>query len=241
MPESLTADRTAFVTIQVCEMISWRLAAEFHRRHPNEWTLIETHPGGGIYDCLTFYSERSSACLNRQGSFQGFSGDGDDRIDSEDLWKRCLAVEDFTHILNQISQSSRSPVPKRLPSTSRESLSYRVMAFVVSAFVLDRERWEWRNAKEDTAGWGDQKFRDAWMNPFSAAKTQARERRESDPFGCPLYRFWFLLRNGDPVLCLSKDALCWSLRGDEVDLFPIYRASRSLAAVGSRTFGLLPA
>ena len=33
--------------------LAWWIAAEMIRRHPDEVRVIENHPGGGQYDCLT--------------------------------------------------------------------------------------------------------------------------------------------------------------------------------------------
>ncbi len=224
---------------QVREMISWRLAAEFHRRHPGSSTVIETHPGGGQYDCLTFYASSWVAHLNRVGGFDVPSNPSGARIDFEDLLLRCLCEGGFREVLDEMSRVSGFEVPGKVPPTSRETLAYRVMAFVVGAFALERVDWEWRNAREDTSGYGDQGKRDAWMKHFPLAEAKAEELRESDPFGCSLYRFWFLMRNGEPCLCFSKDAVCWSLEGAELDLVPIYQSSRSIGMVSGRVLGMI--
>jgi hypothetical protein len=31
---------------QLREALSWKLVSELHRRHPGDFTVIETHPGG---------------------------------------------------------------------------------------------------------------------------------------------------------------------------------------------------
>lgn len=35
----------------ILEAASWRLTAELVRRYPNRFSVIETHPGGGQYNC----------------------------------------------------------------------------------------------------------------------------------------------------------------------------------------------
>jgi len=142
-------------------------------------------------------------------------------------------------VLDEMSSVSGFEVPGKVRPTSRETLSYRVMAFVIGAFALERVDWEWRNAREDTSGYGGQGKRDAWMKHFPLAETMAEERRESDPFGCSLYRFWFLMRNGEPCLCLSTDAVCWGLEGAELDLVPVYQTFRSIGVVSGRVLGMI--
>jgi hypothetical protein len=38
---------------QLIEIASWRLISDICRRYPETFTIIETHPGGGLYDCLS--------------------------------------------------------------------------------------------------------------------------------------------------------------------------------------------
>ena len=67
---------------QFVEAASWHLASELLRRNP-AMTLIQTHPGGGQYDCLSLYGPSSPSgaagelLLNRVGRlalFRRFDG-----------------------------------------------------------------------------------------------------------------------------------------------------------------------
>ena len=42
---------------QLIEIASWRIVSELYRRHPGKFKIIETHPGGGQYDCLSLQAE----------------------------------------------------------------------------------------------------------------------------------------------------------------------------------------
>ena len=42
---------------QIDEILSWRFITEFWRRFPHDFTLIEAHPGGGMYDCLVLLTK----------------------------------------------------------------------------------------------------------------------------------------------------------------------------------------
>jgi hypothetical protein len=59
---------------QLVEIASWRLLSELHRRHPTQFTVIATHPGGGQYDCLLIFDteQRHIADFNRKGSLHVF-------------------------------------------------------------------------------------------------------------------------------------------------------------------------
>lgn len=57
----------------VLEAVSWRLASELVRRHPDTTRLIRGHPGGGQSDCLWILptaSEHGDIRLNRHGTIQ---------------------------------------------------------------------------------------------------------------------------------------------------------------------------
>ena len=57
----------------VTEAISWRLASELCRRHPQTTRILITHPGGGQYNCLTIVNSQGGIGviqLNRSGTIQ---------------------------------------------------------------------------------------------------------------------------------------------------------------------------
>ena len=81
------------ISKQVIEALSWKLVSELHRRHPKKFTVIETHPGGGMYDCLCLYAVNEStsiASLNRAGSFQ-VHDEYNRNIAHEELWQASLS------------------------------------------------------------------------------------------------------------------------------------------------------
>jgi hypothetical protein len=45
----------------VTRALAWWLAAELIRRHPADLREIETHPGGGQYDCISLYRRNSDS------------------------------------------------------------------------------------------------------------------------------------------------------------------------------------
>jgi hypothetical protein len=211
----------------VREAMSWKLVAELHRRHPGESTVIETHPGGGQYDCLTFVKgDDVIACLNRVGGFTVHPTGV--QVPSEAIWPVSIVDGGVSCVLDRLSVACRFPVPAKLPPTSPETLAYRVMAGVAAALVFEKDLWEWRNGQEDTSGMGDQACRDHWFELFPGATESARSGSPDQPFGNPKYGFWFLLRNGKPAVCISKAALCWDTDLKVVDLASAYRRDRRI-------------
>ena len=60
---------------RLCKIASWRLVGELHRRVPGAFNVYETHPGGGMYDCLSLYDRNAEhiADFNRGGSLHFFN------------------------------------------------------------------------------------------------------------------------------------------------------------------------
>lgn len=210
---------------QLREALSWKFVAELHRRHPDRFTVIETHPGGGQYDCLTLWGNNQAiADLNRLGGFYA----NERQIPWQEVWPSGLTEGGIADVLNRMSEACRFKVPAQLPPTNPETLTYRVMAGVAAALVFEKDTWVWRNGQLDTSGCDDQGYRDQWFEAFPGAKAASREGMPNQPFANSKYGFWFLLRNDQPVVCLSKTSLCWNSDGDEIELVGIYRRVRRI-------------
>jgi hypothetical protein len=224
----------------VRECLSWRLATEFMRRHPDFGTLIEAHPGGGQYDCLAFYRQGGlSLAINRCGSITFLAGDAMPQIDFTRVWRRGLEEDGVETILNAMSDLVRLSPPSPLPSTTSETLACRVITVIMSALIFDKKMWKCLNGQEDTSGYGDQSARDKWFIEFPAAEESRRQVDTDDPPVMPSYRFWFILRDETPLVCLSKQALWYPRNRAPVDLMAKYRKGstiENLAATILATF-----
>jgi hypothetical protein len=221
------------------EALSWKLASEFHRRHPSGLTIIETHPGGGQYDCLTFIRQGEGlAHLNRVGSFTPTMMSSA-AISWDQLWKRGLMDDGIGEVLDQMSRACGLSVPSKLPPTSKESLAYRVMAGIIASVVFDQANWEWSNGQEDTAGYENQLMRDRWFEKVPTAAENQTLALPDDVFGNPKYRYWFLLRDEVPVLCIAKDSLCYG-KGGSIDLMARYQANRHILDTVASALALIP-
>jgi hypothetical protein len=220
------------LSASVREILSWRLMAELVRRHPNAGTLIETHPGGGQYDCLTLYREgKSIASLNRGGDFTPFFN-LEEQISSDQIWLPCLKDQGFARVLNKMSKALGLEVPEQLPATTPEVLVYRVIAGLLASSLLDKEPLECRNGQMDSSGSEDQVHREAWFEAFATALDGRRQLdRSASLFGNPNYHFWFILRRDAPVLGFSTDGNAHTKEGLMIDLMKIYKRRRKLEDV----------
>lgn len=216
----------------ILEVVSWRLMAELMRRHPQVGTLIETHPAGGQYDCLTIFKEgQSIASLNRGGDFTPFNC-FDKQVSGDRIWFPCMTGDGFANVLNHLSNALGVDVPKQLPETSPEVLVYRVIAGLLACTFLDKFPLECRNGQLDSSGCEDQSNREEWFRVFpSVCAERERLHRSASPFGNPNYRFWFLLRQNQPVLAFSTACICHTRSGLSTNLTDFYKKRRRIEDV----------
>ena len=222
------------------ECLSWKLATEFMRRHPEYGTLIEAHPGGGQYDCLAFYSEgKMSLAINRVGSITLLEDTSMAQIDFTQVWQRGLEEDGIKRILDEMSELVRIPIPKPLPSTTREALTCRIITVIMCAMIFDKRVWQCLNGQEDTSGYGDQGKRDKWFDQFPAAGEQRRKFETENSMELPRYHFWFIHRDQKPITCLSKKAFWYPQDGSSEDLMKQYRQGASVESLAAKILATL--
>ena len=186
---------------QLIEIASWRIVSELYRRYPGKFKIIETHPGGGQYDCLGLYDDRNQniADLNRDGSLHLPGGTLS--------WQEILNASDPKMMLDKICQMLRFPKVGNTPHSTPTTLVYRFIATFLTHATLGIHKWECRNGYEDTSGYGGgvvSAFKD-----FPQAQERLKINLEDDILRQPAYRFWFLRKDDKPLLCLETVGLVW--------------------------------
>jgi len=218
---------------------SWWIAGELVRRHP-DLRLIETHPGGVLYDCLSLLTSevrkpKVVIHFNRGGAIH-VPGTPDS---TQISWASALATDDPHLIVKQLENAAGLSHPSPAPSTSPAALAYRVIARILASLVNDKDTWDARNEQEDSSdgGWGPQNF----VQNFPRAAELAQIPRPDDLSGEPGYRFWALLKSRLPVAIFDTDGRV-HLSGEQYDLPSIYRQSgRSLSQTINISIGkILP-
>src|SRR5260370_37209365 len=111
------------LTPALIELASWTLATEMIRRAPKLLYIMETHPGGGQYDCLSIVRtdlHKWTCAFNRVGSFTAFrwfdSGRDCDSILQIDVWDRIAKGDSTREIRNENCNLARLPIPPHLPA-----------------------------------------------------------------------------------------------------------------------------
>lgn len=217
---------------QLIEIASWRIVSELYRRYPGKFKVIETHPGGGLYDCLTLIDGRTHiADFNRQGSLHVFNRfDGNQRLPPLfGLWNEMFESEDLKALLDKISKMMGLPTPTSLPPSTNTALIYRFISSFLTHAAFGKNKWECRNGCIDTSGYGEGVRKD--FDEFPEAQKQLREILPDDILGQPAYRFWFLRKNDVPVICLETSGVIWLKEERQYNLMDLYRNDRRIWSI----------
>jgi hypothetical protein len=221
---------------QLVEVASWRIISELFRRYPGQFQLIETHPGGGQYDCLSLFSNKQHvADFNRVGSFHTFKT----KIGQTpfDIWYS-LANEDVQNVLDQICRRLELQIPVKIPLSTPEVIVYRFIATFLAHSVFGKERWECRNGYFDSSGMEECGLSSSF-DLFPSAKDRTRVLLHVDLVQTPAYRFWFIKKNFKPVICLETTGTAWNNEGQSFDLTTLYKKEKRIWPVVWKVAGHL--
>jgi hypothetical protein len=218
---------------------SWWIASELVRRHPH-LRIVETHPGGGQYDCLTLIDRSEGAVravvdLNRVGRMHVPGTDGAEPLD----WAAALAANGGHDVVRALEAACGLPTPRTAPPSGPAVLCYRIIARVLTSLVDQRHAWDVRNGEIDSSGGSGRRPE---LDEFPSVVESMRHVRPDDLFGEPAYRFWLLMRDADAVAVLDVDGAVHFRDRSPSPLLPVYRASgRSLTSTVGQVLGhLLP-
>jgi len=91
---------------------------------------------------------------------------------------------------------------------------------------------EWRcvNGFLDSSGYGSS-VREELFRVFPATAERRRVAMNGDLFGDTHYRFWFILRDNEPVACLETEGTIWTIDGEKYDLMTEIGTQSAIATV----------
>jgi len=221
------------VSPQLKEIASWRIVSELARRYPDKFTIIETHPGGGQYDCLSLYIKNKIhiADFNRKGSLHIFNTVNGKQVNySRSIWDVIIASEDLKQILDDICSRIKLKIPAKLPSSTKSILVYRFIAELLTHAAFGIKEWSCKNGMHDSSGSEGLMIKDDFKK-FPGAKNRLAVRLPDDVLREAGYRFWFIRINDAPVLCLETTGTVWDLKGNTYDLMELYKKDRKIWSV----------
>ncbi|MCC6630402.1 MAG: hypothetical protein IT340_23740 [Chloroflexi bacterium] len=218
------------ISPQLIEIASWRVATELVRRRPADLQIVETHPGGGQYDGLSIMTGDPAhpthlIDLNRVGSAHVF---GDSPARYPDFWEECCATDDLRPLVDRLATAAGLGAGQSVPPSTPRSVSYRCIAALLAQAAFGRVQWTCRSGAVDSAGFVVEPVQRAWFARFDGAAARLVIHDHADLVRQPAYRFWFLLRDNEPVLCLETTGRAWDRHGHEHRLDALYRQGRRL-------------
>lgn len=252
---------------RLVEAVTWLLLADLMRCHEaaHGLQIAETHPGGGQYDCRTLFRPTTTdfgvlAHFNLQSGNAHF---GVPMPPTRRLPELVGAEPDggrLAYVAAALSCTGRRPVRKwlearlglgprkGLPSWTRHSLTYAVMAGVAARFALLGPRVRWENGLEDTSGWqSDDPVRpEVRAVPALAAQLEAGGAT-FDPGRHPAQGAWILMVAANdaqtlrPVAVLDTGAVLYDLTqpATQEDLFVMFGPARRVGAVVNKLAALV--
>ena len=215
------------------ELASWILATELMRRSPNLLRIIETHPGGGQYDCLSIVRtdvDYHLCTFNRLGSFTAFKrfDFGCDCFTQIDVCDRIARGESTRSILDEICTILCLPAPSPLPAATPVSLTYRVIAATLRMKTFSLARWSCLNGFLDSSGFEGCGIRRDLFSPFPTLPVPLSPEKSKNSTLLRASDFWFLCRNDEPIICLEIAGRAYSTKGLMIELQPEYARRRSI-------------
>lgn len=252
---------------RITEVATWTLLADLMRRHEAAHALriIETHPGGGQYDCRALFTAskgevRSLVDFNlASGNAHIWNSVGKPRPRPALSWASAegdrvayvpAAVEsdDRREVRHWFEAVLGLPVVAYAPPWSRHSLTYGIIAGIAArhAFLGAQVRGE--NGAIDTSG---EPPEDTVRPEVRAVPAYAERLRHMDGLATPLhhpaYEAWLLMVAGrkqpaKAVALLGIDACLYVLDKPDkvVDLYAQWqKAGQKLAPVVERLDGLV--
>jgi hypothetical protein len=203
--------------------------------------LIETHPGGGQYECLSlieFAADSHSVLDVNRGGGSVHVHQGCNPQSWPNWFDRML--DDSRRFLDEIGDAIGIEAPKKLPKSTPATISFRYICEFLTHAVGRLEQWECRNGFCDTSGYGGGK-QESWFASFPAVQADRPVKPLADGRFSPAYGYWFLLKNTEPMLCFDIDGQLHMRDGQVHDLATLYaKHKRMWPMIADTALELLP-
>jgi len=175
--------------------------------------------GGGQSDSLSIVDRRGAehghAEVNRFGSAHLLRRFDQREVADENwmwpgFWAEWLAAPDPRRVLRAYEAWAGLPAPHSVGRTVGHVLVYRVISAITAAVAFGRVRVEARNGYLDSSGSGGGGARHELFRAFPETKSRLEVRQPDDLLKQPAYRFWFLLRDEQPLVCFEELGRAWT-------------------------------
>lgn len=209
--------------------IAWRIAAELIRRHQARFGLrvLETHPGGGQYDCLSLTMPANGmahavhlAAFNlgsgRVTIFHPIGTDGSAEHWRDDYYAEyAIRQQEPCAVIDRIEALAGLPRIRKLPPVDTAVRCVRILAAVMEAEALAREPRRAECGWYDSSGTGGSSVQ-AWLtSAFPRIASDARREPDWQGQARVAARAWKI---GDAVLDIASGSAVRLAQPDRVTL-----------------------
>jgi hypothetical protein len=175
------------------ESLTWQLVVSLTERYDAPPRVIETHPGAGMYDCITMtwpgpWDNEPRIDLNRAGSAHVWIH-GELRS-MPDAWRQASRVGIDTVADDLALLAELPPRWQKVQDTT-----WRSFATAVHDGLLGGRTLHWRNGYHDTSGYGAGLV-DSYFDAFPTLDRPSNDITDS---AAAAYNHWFLLDGETPV------------------------------------------
>jgi hypothetical protein len=217
------------MTSNLIEAMSWRFVTEFIRRFPSKFTLIQSHPGGGQYDCLSVMTaERNSRRVldvNRVGGLHVFVDmrSGNQQDESWPDWLDYMCKGSAKLLLDEVTQAVGLPIPPKNPPSTPEIITYRFVSDFLTHSIGTIHNWRCINGFLDTSGYGGGAINDLFRRFPNLSSIPHETLSPTLP-----QEYWFFCKNNNPLLCIDKRTKIYRNDGSSYNLLEMYHKSRRI-------------
>jgi hypothetical protein len=202
------------------EFYAWTVIANLFATLPEKYTLREVHHGGGQQDCLYVCDEKNNCkvigIFHRKAlTFTAFSNDGLNRY----AFREDLSILPLMDIRGKITAKVIRMVkdidPVSPENKNTESLVYAFISVVLElatqgTLSSQDDYWECRSVFIDSSGMEGCLINKKISLFPEIAQSMASGTKEDNERSL---QYWFLNKNGIPILCVSKSGSVTNTQG----------------------------
>lgn len=225
----------------------WWIATELLRRNPG-LELVETHPMGGFYDCLTLHGNVGSRAISIDLNSNGSIHIHPDHIHHLEDWV-ALTNADAHWVVKEIERTAELKPHDSAPSSNSRAITLRLIARVLNYVVNDKASWDVRMLDPTRPGSAIvdlELLEPSAPHPLSAIfptsdLLDSFLHTSTLPKGLVPGRFWILFRDETAAAVFDTSGVAHT-RESRVELKPLYaRMNRNLTQTMAHALGdLLP-
>lgn len=202
------------------EALSWAVAAQLARRHPDNTRISYGSLAAGHRRCLwvrepSLESDGGAVALDCAGSVRVHA-----RFDHQTLpesatkelsWSRLLTRTGPVDVVRELEQMAGLTAPPASAPATAETLTWRILACFVAAACAAPAPLHVEPGHHDEGGLKGNSWH---YDAFPTITPRLLSASPDDPHGIAGHRFWFITQHGIPQLAFEQSTATAWMRGD---------------------------